>query len=97
MAPLAKASQKKAERLNIRVTEDEKSLVEQAARLSRMNASQFVLQAALLSAESVVAEQTRFVLPPDKWDEFVALLDQPARDLPAVERLARKPSRFVEE
>ena len=84
----------KAERLNIRTTTAEKALVEQAARASHVTSSQFVLQAALRSAEEVLADQTRFTLPPEKWAEFVALLDRPARDLPALREAASRPSPF---
>jgi uncharacterized protein (DUF1778 family) len=82
--------------LNIRVTEDEKATVEQAARLSHMAMSQFMLQATLRAAEEVLADQTRFVLSPDQWDEFVALLDRPARVLPGLREAASKPSPFAD-
>jgi uncharacterized protein (DUF1778 family) len=82
--------------LNIRVTEDEKTAVEQAASFSHMAMSQFMLQAALRAAEEVLADQTRFVVPADKWDEFVTLLDRPARVLPGLREAASKPSPFGE-
>jgi uncharacterized protein (DUF1778 family) len=82
--------------LNIRVTEDEKTMVEQAATLSHVGMSQFMLQAALRAAEEVLADQTRFAVPADKWDEFVALLDRPARVLPGLREAASKPSPFGE-
>jgi uncharacterized protein (DUF1778 family) len=82
--------------LNIRVTEHEKTVVEQAATLSHMAMSQFMLQATLRAAEEVLAEQTRFVVPADKWDEFVTLLDRPARVLPGLREAASKPSPFGE-
>jgi uncharacterized protein (DUF1778 family) len=80
--------------LNIRVTEDEKTIVEQAADLSHMAMSQFMLQAALRAAEEVLADQTRVVVPADKWDEFVTLLDRPTRVLPGLREAASKPSPF---
>lgn len=80
--------------LNIRVTEPEKRLVEQAASLAHMGMSQFMLQATLRAAEEVLADQTRFVLPPAEWDRFVRLLDRPARVLPGLREAATKPSPF---
>ena len=80
--------------VNIRVTEDEKAVVEQAAGLSHIAMSQFVLQAAPRTAEEVLAGQTRFVVPTSKWDEFVALLDRPARVLPGLGEAASQPSPF---
>jgi uncharacterized protein (DUF1778 family) len=86
----------KATRFNIRATGDEKTLVEQAARSLHMTASQFVIQAALRSAEEVLADQTRFVLSSDKWTAFAAALDRPAREIPALKHAASKPSPFSE-
>jgi uncharacterized protein (DUF1778 family) len=80
--------------LNIRVTEPEKKLVEQAASISHMGMSQFMMQAALRAAEEVLADQTRFVLPADEWERFATLLDRPARILPGLREAASKPSPF---
>jgi len=55
-----------------------------------------VLDAALRSAEEVLAEHTRFVLPHDRWAELVALLDRPARTIPALAQAAAKRSPFGE-
>ena len=88
--------QMKDQRLNIRTSAEVKSLVEEAARVSHMTASEFVLQAALRSAEQVLSDQTRFVLPPEQWQEFTALLDRPARVIPALRDAMAKPSRFSE-
>ena len=41
----------RSERLNIRATKEDKMLLEQAARLTRLSTSRFVLLAALQSAE----------------------------------------------
>ena len=84
----------KAGRFNIRVSSDEKSLVEHAARLSRMTSSQFIIQAALRSAEEVAGDQTRFLLSEEEWQKFTSMLDRPARELPALAEAAAKPRPF---
>lgn len=95
MNPIAaEAKNTKSTRLNIRATDDEKHLLEQAARQSRVTASQFVMQAALRSAEEVLAEQTRFALAPTEWDAFTTMLDRPTRTVPALREAASKPSPF---
>ena len=48
-------------------------------RLTHVSASQFVLRAALMSAEDVLVDQNRFVLPPERWRAFVDMLDRSAR------------------
>lgn len=94
MIPVHRPSKAKTQRLNIRTTDEEKMLVEQAARALRLNSSQFVLQAAIRSAEEVLADRTRFVLPHDQWTLFSEMLDRPARDIPAVKAAAAKRSPF---
>ena len=84
----------KDQRLNIRVSQAEKAVVEEAASLTHMGVSQFMLQAALQSAEEVLADQSRFVLPADRWHDFVALLERPARVVPALAEAASKPTPF---
>ncbi len=84
----------KTERLNIRTTQKEKELVEQAARLTHVSASQFVLRAALVSAEDILVDQNRFVLPPERMRAFTDMLDRPARVIPALTEAALKPSPF---
>jgi uncharacterized protein (DUF1778 family) len=89
-------AQMKDQRLNIRTSSEAKSLVEEAARLSHMGVSEFVLQAAVRSAEQVLADQTRIEVSPEAWDEFVALLDRPARVIPALRDAAEAPNPFRE-
>ncbi|PKQ29939.1 MAG: DUF1778 domain-containing protein [Actinobacteria bacterium HGW-Actinobacteria-10] len=87
---------KRSDRFNIRTTPDEKDLVAQAARISKVSMTQFIRQAAMRSAEEVLADQTRFTLPPDKWEAFVEALDRPAREIPALKQAASKSSPFRE-
>jgi uncharacterized protein (DUF1778 family) len=90
----ARATKMKEQRFNIRATTDEKSLVEEAARATRMTSSQFVLQAALRSAEEVLADKSRFVLSEEQWGRFTTLLDRPAREIGALKKASSKPSPF---
>lgn len=44
-------------------------------------------------AERLLADRTRFQLPPDAWEELVALVDREAKPIPElVELLVRRPS-----
>jgi uncharacterized protein (DUF1778 family) len=86
----------KDQRLNIRITAEAKSLLEEAADATSMSASAFVVQAALRSAQEVLADQTRFTLPPETWTQFTALLNRPAREIAALKRAAAGQSPFSE-
>jgi len=81
-------------RLSIRASEPQKVILSQAARARRMNTSQFVLQASLDAADAILRDQTVFTLPPDKWEEFCARLDAPARAIPALQQLFSRPEPF---
>ena len=84
----------KPARLNIRVSEHEKEVLARAARASNTTVSQFVLQKAYAEAQAVLAEQTRFGLPPKEWRKFCAALDAPPRDIAELRRLLTEPGRF---
>jgi uncharacterized protein (DUF1778 family) len=40
----------------------------------------------------VLAERREFLLPPDRWEAFVAMLDRPAVAKPRLRRLLTEPS-----
>lgn len=84
------------ERFNIRVRQDEKALIERAARIEGLTTSQFLVRAALRSAEQVLGDRRDFVLPAADWDAFVEALDRPARVIPELRAAALKPRPFVE-
>ncbi len=46
-----------------------------------------MVRASQAAAENALAERTRFVLSPEKWREFNAALDAPARQIPALREL----------
>jgi uncharacterized protein (DUF1778 family) len=67
----------KAERIALRVSSEEHSLLEEASRVEGRTLSAFVLDAAARRAEDVLADRRSFRLPPEQWDAFVAMLDRP--------------------
>ena len=81
-------------RWNVRVASDDDDLVRQAASVSDRNLSDFILQAAIVEAERVLADRTRFVLDEERWAEFVNLLDRPAEANPRLARLFTSPTVF---
>jgi len=84
----------KPARLNIRVSQHEKEVLAQAARLSNTSLSRFVLQKAYAEAQSVLAEQKRFPLPEERWRKFVRALDAPAKDISQLRKLLAEPGVF---
>jgi uncharacterized protein (DUF1778 family) len=81
-------------RWNLRVASADDDLVRQAASLCDRNLSDFVLRAARVEAERVLADRTQFVLDEDRWTEFLDWLDRPAEANPRLARLFTTPSAF---
>ena len=84
----------RSEKLDIRVTPDAKSLLQQAAEARHKTVSEFVLDSALGVAEDVLKERNVIQLDADQWQAFVAALDAPPRRHPRLERLLKEPSVF---
>lgn len=68
----------KEDRLQIRVGAQDKQLLERAARASRQNLSAFVMSAAALHAEEVLAERSVISLSPEAAQAFSDALARPA-------------------
>ena len=85
------AGRTKEDRLSIRVGHEEKNRLEQAALMSGMTTSRFVVLAALRAAEEFLADRNRFVLPAEQWDAFVRLLDEPAAVIEELKAAASEP------
>jgi len=66
------------ERLSIRTNAQQKSMLARAAKASHMNISQFVLNASLREAESVIDAETRIVVSPEEYDRIAKLMDEAA-------------------
>jgi uncharacterized protein (DUF1778 family) len=88
------APAQKERRLSIRASEPEKIILTQAARARHMNTSQFVLQASLDAAHTILVDQTEFRLSPEQWEAFCARLDAPPQVVPALRQLFREPEPF---
>jgi uncharacterized protein (DUF1778 family) len=75
------------ERWDFRVEPETDRLVRQAAATSQRTLTDFVVQAAVLEAERLLADRTEFALAPKQWEQFVELLDRSPRDNPGLAKL----------
>ena len=85
------------ERWDFRVASETDELVRQAAATADRTLTDFVVGAAVVEAERVLADRTQFVLDAEQWARFVELLDRAPQDNPGLERLFSKPSVFSAE
>jgi uncharacterized protein (DUF1778 family) len=82
------------ERWDFRVEPETDRLVRQAATTSQRTLTDFVIDAAVLEAERLLADRTEFALVREQWERFVELLDRSPRDNPGLEKLFAQPSAF---
>ena len=82
----------KDERIALRASHEQRELIARASELTATSVSEFMLRASLARAEDVLADRREFVLPPDRWNAFVELLDRPPLEKPRLGRLLTEPS-----
>ena len=94
---LAPKLRRKEDRLELRLDPAQRRLLDEAASARAMSTSAFVLAHATAAAQEVLADRTSFVLPTDRWDAFIELLEREPRRLPALAAFLAKPSLLDEE
>jgi len=85
------AVQSKSERIDVRASPTVKQLLQEAARASHKNVSEFLLDAGIVTANQTLADRLRFELAPDKWEVFQAALDRPVKAKPKLMKLLNEP------
>lgn len=75
--------------LSVRVSDEERSLLEAASEQAHTNLSDFVRRKALEAAEIEFLERRVVTIPAKNWEAFEAWAHRPARKIAALEKLAR--------
>lgn len=82
----------KNERLDLRVSREQKMLFEEAAAATAKTVTDFVVQSAAIAARDVMADRTQFVLTHEQWAAFAAAIDRKPRYLPRLAAFLAEPS-----
>lgn len=77
----------KNERIDIRTSCAVKQLLQEAARASHKNVSEFLLEAGINAANQALADRRRFELDETRWEAFKKALDRPVQDKPRLRDL----------
>ena len=91
---LTRGSGRNENRLELRLEPANRRLLDEAAAASSMSTSAFVLTHATEAAREVLADRTGFVLPDDRWDAFVQLLEREEQPMPGLAAFLSRPSVF---
>ena len=67
----------KTERMEARISADERALIERAAALTGMSVSAFLVTSAVAHADDVITAATTTLVPADYFDDLVTALDEP--------------------
>jgi len=79
--------------LHFRVSEEEKTVIEQAAKIQHLKTTEFVLNAAYNKALEVLEISSQVKLQKAAWENFCLALEAPAVDLPNLRKNLLEDSR----
>ncbi|MGL5852397.1 MAG: DUF1778 domain-containing protein [Phycicoccus sp.] len=85
----------KTERIELRVSAEDKSDIVAAAAMTHVTATDFVRSAVLDRVRHVRARADRTLMPPEQFDALIAALDVPD-DAPNLARAFAPPRRFAQ-
>ena len=81
----------KIERIDVRVSTLIKQMLQNAARASHKNVSEFLLDAGVTAAAQTLADRRQFVLDESQWQAFQEALDRPVQSKPRLKKLLSEP------
>jgi uncharacterized protein (DUF1778 family) len=74
--------------VSVRVSPTERDLLEAAAEQARTSLSDFIRRKAIEAAEMEVLDYRVVTIPAEDWERFEAWVGAPAKQVPALRRLA---------
>lgn len=81
----------KSMRIDVRASASVKQLLQEAARVSHKNVSEFLLDAGITAANLALADRRRFELNDEQWEAFQQALDRPVQTKPRLKKLLAEP------
>lgn len=74
-------------RFSIRATTKQKELIVRAALRNNQTISEFVLENAIEAAEASEVDDANFVVSRERYEQFLAALDEKPKSIPALRKL----------
>ena len=84
----------RTERLNLRLTPEQKSLLRKAAEARGERLSEYVVRHAVMAAESDVADRTVFYANDEQFEEIQTMLSSPPPNPDKLAELLKAPSKL---
>lgn len=90
----ATTTRSKDARIDLRVNRAQKTLLEQAAASQGKKLSDFVISASTDAAHLALADQNRFYLSDEQMTQFLSMLEEEPKGIPALRELFARKSVF---
>ena len=93
----AETKRRRSERLEVRTTVEERSVIDRAVAATGSDLTEFVVSNLTIAAGRVLVDRSHFELDDEarrRWDE---INERPARELPGLRALVNRPTPFVDE
>ncbi len=91
------SKRKRSERLEVRTTPEDRTLIDRAVAESGTDLTEFVVTNLTVAARRVLADRSEFVLDQDSQQAWEKINRRRARDLTGLRELIQRPSPFVDE
>lgn len=89
---MAHAAQRKDHPLSMRLADADIAIIDRAASLRGRSRTEFMRDAAVRTAEEVIMENTLIRMSPEGFAAFVDMLDRPAKPVPEMVELLKRPA-----
>lgn len=83
------ATNKKGCRVDIRISESDKTMIEQAAEIRRMSLSSYIISAATKAAVEDIAKDNIMIVSEKDWEVLMDLMENPPEPNEAMKELLR--------
>ena len=80
----------KKQRIDLRLTDDDKSIIEEAATLTNQSVTQFMLTSASERAAEVIEQHRRVILNDESWNRVMEALGNPLSPNEKLNRAAKR-------
>ncbi|WIB78369.1 DUF1778 domain-containing protein [Curtobacterium sp. MCPF17_002] len=87
---------RKSDRLDLRLTPEQKREIEEAAAISGRSVTDFSVSVLVEHAEDTIRREREIAMSAKSFDAFSAILDRPARSVAGLADLLARPSVFVD-
>jgi uncharacterized protein (DUF1778 family) len=89
---MGRSTLRKDHPLSMRLADADIAIIDRAANLRGRSRTEFMRDAAVRTAEEVIMENTVIRMSPEGFSAFIDLLDRPAKPVPELVELLKRPA-----